>query len=83
MEEGGSHQSQLGGEKGRLTLWGPHDCLPLYLGGIVEEMEFVGQPRHEAVVVVDHAEEALETDLIGGHGEVAHCLDPGLKGHDA
>ena len=59
----------------------------------MEGMEFVGQPRHEAVVVVDHAEEAvvvvdhaeeaLETDLIGGHGEVANCLDPELKGHDA
>ena len=83
MEEGGSHQSRLGGEKGRLTLWGPHDCLPLYLGGIVEGMEFVGQPRHEAVVVVDHAEEALETDLIVGHGEVAHCLAPERKGHNA
>ena len=67
----------------RLTLWGPHDCLPLYLGGIVEGVEFVGQPRHEAGAVVDHAEEALETDLIGGHGEVAHCLNPGLKGYDA
>ena len=83
MEEGGSQQSRLGGEKGRLTLWCPHDCLPLSLGGIVEGMEFVGQPRHEAVVVVDHAEEALETDLIGGHREVAHCLDHGLKEHDA
>ena len=80
MEEGSSHQSRLGGEKGRLTLWGPYDCLPLYLGGIVEGIEFVGQPQHEAVVVVDHAEEALETDLIGGHGEVAHCLDLDSRG---
>ena len=49
----------------------------------MEEVEFVSQIRHEAMVVVDHAEEALKADLGGGHGEVVHCLDPGLKGHDA
>ena len=59
MEEGGSHQSRLGSEEGRLTLWGPLDCLPFDLSGVVEGMELVGQPRHEAVIVVDHAEEAL------------------------
>ena len=69
MEEGGSHQSRLGGEKGRLTLWGPHDCLPLYLGGIVEGMEFVGQPRHEVVVVVDHAEKRRRLTILVGTGK--------------
>ena len=49
----------------------------------MEGMELVGQPRHETVVVVDHAEEALETDLVGWHREVTHCLDSGLKGKDA
>ena len=46
----------------------------------MEGMELVGQPWYETVVVVDHAEEALETGLVGRHREVTHCLDPGLKG---
>ena len=49
----------------------------------MERVEFVDQLRHEAVVVGDHAEEALKADFGGGHEEVVHYLDPGLKGHDA
>ena len=49
----------------------------------MEGAEFVGQPQHEAVVVMDHVKEALKDGLGGGHEEVIHCLDPGLKGHDA
>ena len=46
-------------------------------------MELVGQPQYEMVVVVDHAEEALETGLVGRHREITHCLNSGLKGEDA
>ena len=49
----------------------------------MEGMEFVSQPWHEAVVVVDHAEEALKAGLGGRYREVIHCLNLGLKGHDA
>ena len=49
----------------------------------MEGVEFVGQPRHEAMVVIDRAKEALKAGLGGGNGEVIHFLDPGLKGHDA
>ena len=49
----------------------------------MEGVEFVDQPRHEAVAVIDHAKEALKAGLGGGHGEVIYCLDPVLKGHDA
>ena len=33
-----------------------------------------GQPWYETVVVVDHAEEVLETGLVAGHREVIHCI---------
>ena len=46
----------------------------------MEGVEFVGQSRHEAVVVIDHANEALKAGHGGGNGEVIHCLDPGLEG---
>ena len=46
-------------------------------------MELVSQPRYETVIVVDHAEEALETDLVGWCREIINRRDPGLKGEDA
>ena len=49
----------------------------------MEGVELVGQPRQETVVVVDHAEEALETGLVGWHREVTHGLNSGLEGKDA
>ena len=49
----------------------------------MEGMELVGQLRHETVIVVDHAKEALETGLVGWHRELVHCFYPGLQGKDA
>ena len=49
----------------------------------MEGVEFVGQSRHEAVVVIDNVKEALKAGLERGNGEVIHFLDPGLRGHDA
>ena len=49
----------------------------------MDVVEFVSQSRHEAVVVIDHAKEALKAGLPIGNEEVIHCLDPGLEGHDA
>ena len=40
----------------------------------MEGMKLVGQPWYETVVVVDHAEEALETGLVGRH-RTASTLD--------
>ena len=49
----------------------------------MEGVEFVGQSRHETVIVIDHAKEVLKADQGGGNKEVIYCLDPGLEGNDA
>ena len=43
-------------------------------------MEVVGQSRHEAVVVIDHAKEALKAGLGGGNGEVITACPLDLRG---
>ena len=48
----------------------------------MEGMELNGQSWHEAVVVVDHAEEALETNFVGGYLKIAHCCNSGFKGRN-
>ena len=42
----------------------------------MEGVEFVGQSRHEAVVVIDHTKEAMKAGLPSENEEVIPCLHP-------
>ena len=69
------------------------------MDGILRDVPFVfvylddilitsrSEQEHEVhlrqVVVVDHAEEALETGLVGWHRELVYCFYSGLQGKDA
>ena len=83
MEGVGIHQRCLSCKLGYLIFWGPFDHLPFEFSGTVEGKEFVGQLQHEAVLVVDNAEEVLETDFFCGYWNITPCCDLGLKGHDS
>ena len=60
----------------------PLNHLPFDLGGIVRGDGACQPTSALSSVLVDHTNEALETDIFCGHWKITHCCSPGPKEHN-